>query len=59
MTIYKIRSRQYVTRMVKETKYGLVEISMKTGRELRYGMTFLDLNDLEERGFELIDIIEI
>lgn len=33
----------------------LCEVSMKTGKMLRYGLSFYNLESLEERGFKIVD----
>lgn len=33
----------------------LYEVSMKTGKQTRYGLSFISINDIKERGFEIVN----
>lgn len=37
---------------------NLYEVSMKTGKDLSYGLSFTSLENIEERGFKVIDEVE-
>lgn len=47
-----IESKNGVYRRLDE---NLCEVSMKTGARLRYGMTFSDMEQIEKRGFKVVD----
>jgi hypothetical protein len=52
MTHFIIESKQGVLHRIDK---NLWEVSMKTGKDLRNGLIFSDMNQLEERGFKIID----
>lgn len=36
---------------------NLYEVSMKTGKQTRYGLSFTSMDDIEKRGFKVINEI--